>query len=562
MKVVLLAINAKYVHSSLSVWILAEAVRSYSKKKHDVVVLEATINQELDDILKMITEQKPDVIGVSTYIWNAKMLPNLLDLIKQKLPSVTIVLGGPEASFNVDFWLENGADFVIQGEGEQKFPKLLDELGIKEYTVRGIAGQARNDSCFRVDLDKALNDGNYQMDFGKACNDGIHLYTYLDPYTDEYFSALKGRLSYIEASRGCSFSCSFCLSAENDVKYFPLDLVKKQIDKLSQSDTHTIKFVDRTFNSNKKRAYELFEYILELDTKCCFHFEVAADLFDEKTLLLLAKAPLGRIQFEIGLQSFFEQTLKACARKTNLKKAEQNIQTLLGYKNIHIHIDLIAGLPYEALEDFKKSFNRAYALKADVLQLGFLKLLHGSVLRSQAEEFGINYSKEPPYEITDNKWLTKADIKALKHTENALQHTYNKGRFLTAIKYVLTATGLTPYKFYYSFGKSFPNHGTQLELYAQHFFQFCKTLPNIDEDTLIDKLSYDWLCKKKKKNAPVFMKREGARCKTVHANAEKKLGQKLRKEEVLILHTGEIIFVNSENKNPVTGLYEVNYFYN
>ncbi|MDR2600454.1 MAG: B12-binding domain-containing radical SAM protein [Oscillospiraceae bacterium] len=544
MKVVLLAINAKYIHSSLSVWILAEAVRRYSKEKHDVVVLEATINQEPDDILKMITEQKPDVVGVSTYIWNAKMLPNLLDLIKQKFPSVTIVLGGPEVSFNVDFWLENGADFVIQGEGEQSFPKLLDELSIKEYSVQGILTSPTETWPPTETL--------------QARNDGIHLYTYLDPYTDEYFSALKGRLSYIETSRGCPFSCSFCLSAENDVKYFPLDLVKKQIDKLAQSDTHTIKFVDRTFNSNKKRAYKLFEYILELDTKSCFHFEVAADLFDEKTLLLLAKAPPGRIQFEIGLQSFFEPTLKACARKTDLKKAEQNIQTLLGYKNIHIHIDLIAGLPYEALEDFQNSFNRAYALNADVLQLGFLKLLHGSVLRSQAEEFGINYSKEPSYEIIDNKWLTKADIKTLKHVENALQHTYNKGRFLTDIEYVLTATELTPFEFYYLFGKSFPNHGTQLELYAQQFFRFCKALPNIEEDTLINKLSFDWLCMVKGKNAPVFMKRESARCKTAHANAEKKLGKKLRKEEVLVLSTGEIIFVDSENKNPVTGLYEVN----
>jgi len=502
-KIVLLAINAKYVHSSLSVWMLAASVKKQHGELHDISVVEATINQKVTDIACSVAAHEPDIVGISTYIWNAGILPELLVLLRRQLPDALLVLGGPEAAYNAGYWLSSGADEVIQAE----------------------------------------------CDFG------------IDPYSDEYFKTLGDRIAYIETSRGCPFNCTFCLSAESDVKFLPLDVVKERIFKLSQTQTRTIKFVDRTFNCNPKRAYELFEYIIGLDTKCTFHFEAAADLFDERTLALLALAPAGCIQFEIGLQSFFEPALEASSRKTDLTKAEMNIKKLLKAQNCHIHVDLIAGLPYETLSEFRNSFNRAYMLGAHTLQLGFLKLLHGSVLREEAQTLGIIYDKNPPYEIQSSTWLSCDDLKMLKDTENALQHTYNKGRFLTTINYVLNVTQLAGFDFYYSLGYAYPNHKTQLEDYISQVYEFCAGLPGVDVDILCDKLLYDWLSMVKGKNLPEFLKnRQINRTKyreEVCAAAEIEFGRKPERNEFAILSTGKVIFVDSQSQNPVTGLYNV-----
>ncbi|MCL2662323.1 MAG: B12-binding domain-containing radical SAM protein [Oscillospiraceae bacterium] len=524
-KVVLLAINAKYVHSSLSVWVIAEGVRRFARFPHDVSVIEATINQSCTDIAHRVTEHEPDVIGISSYIWNAAIMPKLLMLLRECLPDSTIVLGGPEASYNMDFWLESGADFVLQGEGEFVFPRFLD----------AVVGETTRT---------------------------VPLYP-VNPYTTQYLDALNGRLAYIETSRGCPFKCSFCLSAGSEVKYFPLETIKSQILTLSKSSAKTIKFVDRTFNCNAARTCELFEFIIEMDTTCRFHFEVAADLFDEKMLSFLEIAPPGRLQFEIGLQSFHEPVLKASSRQMDLKKAEKNIRTLMKMQNIHIHIDLIAGLPFETIEDFKDSFDRAYTLDTHILQLGFLKLLHGSELRTQAEDFGLKYSSNPPYEIISSPWLSSGDIQTLKHTENALQHTRNKSRFLTTLEYVLTATGDRPFTLLSSLGAAVPSHATQLENYIVKIFDFFLQQPGVEENALKDCLVYDWLGMVKGKNTPAFLKCDDAQKslvagrKKVAETAERVLGRKLRREEFALLNSGKGIFVDSSNRNPVTGLYDV-----
>ena len=537
-KVVLLAVNAKYVHSSLSVWVIAGGISKYARFSYDVHIVEATINQPCVDIVNAVVDLTPDVIGISSYIWNAGKMPDMLALLREQLPEAVIVLGGPEASNNIDYWLESGANHVLQGEGEYVFPRFIDSLS---------EGKA------------ALNPSFLQAAVSKTHESAVFNEPPVDPYTDEYLEALNGKLSYIETSRGCPFKCSFCLSAGSAVKYFPLDLVKTQILTLSLSDTKTLKFVDRTFNCNADRAYELFDYVIGLDTKCRFHFEVAADLFNDRVLSLLRAAPPGRIQFEIGLQSFFKEALETSSRQMDVDKAIRSIQTLMQMQNIHVHIDLIAGLPYETLNDFMNSFDRAYELNTHHLQLGFLKLLHGSKLRQQAKSLGIEFTIEPPYEITSSPWLSCEDLVIIKQTENALQHTKNKGRFLTSLDYVLSATGERPFSLMRSLGEAVPNRGAQLEEYVVHIYDFFISLPGVEKSVLKDCLTYDWLGMVKGKNTPTLLKNEDDRRSFVADFAMKQLGRKMRREEIAVLSTGKGLFVDSNDRDPVTGLYRVNF---
>ena len=533
-RVVLVAINAKYVHSSLAAWVLAGGVSTYARLPHDVSVVEASINQPDIEIARRVADCRPDVVGISTYIWNARKLPGLLKLLREQIQDAVFVLGGPEVSFNADYWLGQGADYVICGEGEISFPELLD-------------GLERGDGWTQ---------GGGAASFARECSGAAPLRP-IDPYSDTYFAALGGRIAYLETSRGCPYQCAFCLSAGSGVRFFPLDTVKRQLRRLSESGTHTIKLVDRTFNCNAARAYELFEYVIKLDTTCCFHFEVAADLFDERTLELLGSAPPGRIQLEAGLQSFFEPALNAVSRHTDTDKAKRNIRALLRKGNIHVHVDLIAGLPFEALPDFVESFDQAYSLGAHTLQLGFLKLLHGSKLRSQAGEFGIIYSQEPPYEIISSPWLSVDDMRILKQVENALQHTYNKCRFLSMLEYVLSASKLRTFELFRLLGEAAPNHGIQLEDYALQVYNFCAGLPGVDKNELRDRMLYDWLGMVKGKNMPDFLKSSGNRRKQVLEIARKQLGHKPGRYETAVLLSGKGIYVDSGDRDPVTGLYRV-----
>ena len=521
-KVVLLAINSKYVHSALSVWLLKDGISKYAHLPHDVNIIEATIHQQDSDIAAMVAAHKPDVIGISTYIWNAAKLPGLLKLLKQQLPASIFVLGGPEASYNANYWLTQGADYVMYGEGERQFPAFLDKLaGIETAT------------------DKQ--------------------YSTPDPYNQTYISTLKGRLAYLETSRGCPYSCAFCLSGDSKLQFFPIETAKKHLYKLSKSGTKTVKLVDRTFNCNPSRAYELFEYVISLDTSCCFHFEVAADLFDKPTLELLNTAPPGRIQIEAGLQSYHTPTLEAVSRKTDLTKADANIKALLAPGNIHVHVDLIAGLPYETLPIFINSFNRTYELGAHDLQLGFLKLLHGSALRKQAPALGIKYHKAPPYEIMSSPWLSPEDLHTLKQTENALRHTYNKSRFISAIKYVLAATSpsLDPFALYHKLGQFSENHGLSLEVYAQNVYDCFASIPKVNKDELQAHMIYDWLTMVRGKNMPSFLRNPDSKRKVIITDIQKKIGRTIGREEVAFLPTGESIFVDVNDRDKVTGLYNV-----
>ena len=536
----MLAINAKYVHSALAVWLLGAAVEKYACTPHQVEVIEATIHQSDEEIAGLVAAHCPDVVGVSTYIWNGGKLPEILRLLREMLPSAVFVLGGPEASYNVDFWLERGADYVIEGEGEGKLPALLDAL----------AGDSDAGPITPAGL---TNPAAIIEPVGPA-----NPTTHIDPYNHAYLSTLKGKLAYLETSRGCPFRCAFCLSGGYDgLEFTPIETAKDQILKLSHTGVKTIKFVDRTFNCNPARAYDIFEYVISLETNCCFHFEVAADLFDQPTLRLLAAAPPGRIQLEAGLQSFHEPALAAVTRKMNMPKAEENLLTLIKNGNIHIHVDLIAGLPYETLVDFRGSFNRAYMLGAHNLQLGFLKLLHGSTLRKQASQLGIQYHQAPPYEIISSPWLSKNDIHVLKQAENPLRHTYNKSRFLSTLEYVLSVSGQSPFEIYKALGKSIQNHGLSLEIYAGYIYDCLRNIEKVDESELQKHMICDWLTMVRGKNMPQFLRMPDPKRKEAVSAVEKILKRKISREEVAFLPSGESVYIDAVDRDPVTGLYRL-----
>ncbi|NMD38920.1 MAG: DUF4080 domain-containing protein, partial [Christensenellaceae bacterium] len=321
------------------------------------------------------------------------------------------------------------------------------------------------------------------------------------PYCDEYFEVLKGRISYIETSRGCPYSCAFCLSSRcGGVRYFDIERSKKEILALANSGSKTIKFVDRTFNANKKRANIIISFLKEnygknIPTDVCFHFEIAGDILDDEGINLLGSLPKGFVQLEIGMQSFNEKTLAAINRKTDCKLLINNILRLTAFNNMHIHIDLIAGLPYEDLSSFKNSFNIAYSLNSQMLQLGFLKVLYGTAMSDFPEKFPAYYSKKAPYEVISTPWLSPEDIELLKAVEDSNERLHNSGRFKNTLNYVLKASDLTPFDLMKYIGKKlYPCHGISLDEYTDRFMSVLKELKGIDalelrDNMLIDRIS-------------------------------------------------------------------------
>ena len=534
MTIALLAINAKYVHSSLPIWCIADGVKQHLKTKANLHIIEATINQSVDSILSQLTDVKPEIIGISTYIWNADILREILGAAKQLLPNAKIVLGGPEASHNPKSYLSVGADFIIRGAGERSFPALIDAIatGADLGNVAGL--------CY-------LSNGEVVV---SAADNGSHSFD-----NTEYCANLHGRIAYIEASRGCPFSCAFCLSGDSKLEFFPLDAVRKQLQTLVDSGAKTIKFVDRTFNCNRDRADEIIRYIINLNTDCTFHLEVAPDLFDGSTIALLATAPPGRIQLEAGLQSFNPKTLEAVSRKANFDTAEKNITAINLVKNIHLHLDLIAGLPYETLETFKAGFNRAFSYKAHNLQLGFLKLLRGSPLFAQVDELGMVFCNDPPYQIISTPWMSAQELDILHNVEKGLSRTWNKGRFITALEYVLDIAPCSAFDLFLEIGKTISGYKTPLPRYTSLLFDLLSDMENVEVDILRDKMICDFLAMTGGKGMPSCLVIQD---KAKHKWVEKVsalLGRKVDFDSVAMLSTGLAVYATGK-KNAVDSLYE------
>ena len=460
MKTLIVSLASQYIHSSLAPWYLFYSAKKHCIRDISLKVLEGTVNEDLEYLYKKIESEKADLIAFSCYIWNIKYVKRLAEKLHKT--GAKILLGGPEVSYNAKELLRDYSfvDYIISGEGEQPFIELLNALCRGEYSPK-ISGL-----CYREKEKLHLSPPHTTKSIP------------ISPYGEEYLNALNGRIAYIESSRGCPFSCAFCLSGRLDgVRFFPLDRAKQDILTLANSGSRIIKFVDRTFNANRERAFEIWQFIIENHGKkipkdVCFHFEIAGDLLREEDFSLLKKSPKGLIQFEIGIQSFSEKTLAAINRKTNISLLNANIKRLCDMGNIHIHIDLIAGLPLEDYSTFREGFNKAFSLNADMLQLGFLKLLYGADMREKREEYPLEFCAEPPYEVSYTPWLSGEKIALLKNTENALDRFVGSGRFKATNRLIFKHKKLNPFDTLTELGAFTGSDSCSLNDYVAKVFSF------------------------------------------------------------------------------------------
>ena len=428
MKVLLAAINAKYIHSNLGIY----SLKTYGEKmlkewglaeQAEISLAEYTINHQMEQILQDIYKRKPDVIGFSCYIWNISYVKVILADIKKVLPDVKIWAGGPEVSYHGEAFLkeEPAVDLVMMGEGEITFAHFLKAL-LEGEDLKQVPGlMVRNadgtftDTGFRQVMDMS------QIPF---------------PYAFMDMKELEHRIIYYESSRGCPFSCAYCLSSiDKKLRFRSLDLVLPELEWFLQAKVPQVKFVDRTFNCKKSHAMAIWQYIRDHDNGVTnFHFEIAADLLDKDELDLLSTMRPGLVQLEIGVQSTNEKTLEAIRRKTDIEEIREITETINSWHNIPQHLDLIAGLPWEDLESFKKSFNDVYEMEPEQLQLGFLKVLKGSYMEELIPTCDLLYSAAPPYEVLCTKWLSYGDVLELKDIEEMTEVHYNSRQFTCTLK--------------------------------------------------------------------------------------------------------------------------------
>lgn len=437
-KILLCALNSKYIHSSLAVHSIKAAFDFYADKYRysssldfpAVIIHEFTINDSYQSVLYKIIEENPDIFSFSVYLWNIEYISKLCKDLKKLFPEKIIILGGPEVSYGIesDFFSEKDYDYVISGEGENSYFALICKI----YNIQISPFNSLDSS-----LDLIINKKNIRSKVPPVLDELPFV------YNDNNIHLFKNRIVYYESSRGCPFNCAYCLSsAEHGVRFLSLERIYKDIDFFTSHNIPLVKFVDRTFNANKKRSYQILKYIIENGKDTCFHFEVAADLFDNDTLDLLKSAPKGRIQFEIGIQSTNSKALKESCRIIDTNKVLQNISELISMENINIHADLIAGLPYETYSEFSETFNETYKCCIDEkhyihqLQIGFLKLLRGAPLNDMIDKHGYVFSKNPPYTVLKNNYLSSYELNQLISFEDVFERYYNSNRFHATLSYI------------------------------------------------------------------------------------------------------------------------------
>ena len=547
MKNTIVMLNSKYIHSSLAPWCLLSGIRDFCDSQINANVIECTINEKEEHIITRLENENADIYSFCCYIWNIEYVKKLAEKIKSKTDAY-IVFGGPEVSFNASEVLDECSfvDFILSGEGEESIAALTDALCKKSdlSLVKGL--------CYRENGKNIISDPVVSQK------------EQISPYCEEYFDALKGRIAYIEASRGCPFSCAFCLSGRcGKLVLFDIERVKNEILMLSKSGARTIKFIDRTFNAKRERADEILSFIIEnygkeIPAGVCFHFEIDGGTLHESTLNILENAPVGLFQLEIGLQSFNAETLRAVHRNPDTTKLENIIKRLAGNGNMHIHADLIAGLPYENLKSFAESFNRLYFLKPHMLQLGFLKFLHGSELREKAMQYGCAFSDKAPYEVLSTNWLTKEEMQIIRNAENAADRLYNSGRFTRTLDFLVDECGFEPFTLFADFGE-FTSDKTNIPLdeYLSLVYNFF--VDKTDSKSFRDALVCDRLSSNSSGVIPECLKIKDDRLKRIKKHLAENMQLKGKVACAILYGADKVVYCDYKTKNPVTENYELSF---
>ena len=492
MKILLAACNTKYIHSNLAVYDLKAYSSDYDK---EVLLREYTINQPKDEILKDIYGSGADVVCFSCYIWNISFVRELIRDLAKILPETAFWAGGPEVSYDAEKFLTEMPEMtgVLVGEGEKTFHDLL------EYYIdgKGSLGEIRG-IAYRDGEEIRHNGWRELMNLSEI------------PFVYEHLEEFENRIIYYESSRGCPFSCSYCLSSiDKKLRFRDLELVKKELQFFLDHKVPQVKFVDRTFNCKHEHAMAIWKYILEHDNGVTnFHFEVSADLLRDEEMDLMAKMRPGLIQLEIGVQSTNPETIRAIHRHMDLDKLKRCVDRVHSFRNIHQHLDLIAGLPYEDYDTFHRSFNDVYQMKPDQLQLGFLKVLKGSLMQGEAEKYGIVHKEKEPYEVLSTNWLPYGDVLKLKAVESMVEVYYNSGQFQHTLEY-LVPLAKDAFTFYESLGAFYEKKGYS-EISHSRMRRYEILLEYLQEETEVSvekasqKMLYDLYLREKLKKRPSF----------------------------------------------------------
>ena len=539
MKILLVACNAKYIHSNLAVYDLQAYASDYADH---IVLKEYTINQQKDDIMRDIYLEHPDVVCVSCYIWNLSFVKELMaDLIKI-LPGADFCAGGPEVSYDAEKFLTENSEFkgVMVGEGEETFKELAGYYVEKNpQNLKNMTG-----ICYR-DGDQIIHNGWRQiMDLSSI------------PFIYKDLSEFKNRIIYYESSRGCPFSCSYCLSSiDKKLRFRDTETVKKELQFFIDNKVPQVKFVDRTFNCKHDHAMAIWKYINEHDNGVTnFHFEISADLLREEELQEMSTMRPGLIQLEIGVQSTNSDTIKAIHRTMDFEKLKGIVDRIHSFGNIHQHLDLIAGLPYEDYDSFRHSFNDVYALKPQQLQLGFLKVLKGSNMMEMCREYGIVYKTQEPYEVLSTKWLDYDHVLKLKTVENMVEVYYNSGQFQNTLEYLekFFPDAFSIYErlgsFYMEKGYGDVSH-TRMRRY-EILLEFLEDVPEISMDQVKDQMVYDLYLRENLKSRPGFARDQKPFERQVWDFRKR---EKVAKNaHVEVFADGTVLLFNYADRDPLT----------
>ena len=538
MKILLAACNAKYIHSNLAVYDL----KAYSSDYDEHVILkEYTINQPKDEILKDIYSSGADVVCFSCYIWNISFVRELIRDLVKILPKTAFWAGGPEVSYDAEKFLTEMPEMtgVMVGEGEKAFHDLLEFYIDGKDSLEEISGIA-----YRTG-DKIIHNGWRElMDLSAI------------PFVYEHLEKFENRIIYYESSRGCPFSCSYCLSSiDKKLRFRDLELVKKELQFFLDHRVPQVKFVDRTFNCKHEHAMTIWKYILEHDNGVTnFHFEISADLLREEEMELMSQMRPGLIQLEIGVQSTNPETIRAIHRHMDLKKLEHCVNRVHSFRNIHQHLDLIAGLPYEDYDTFHQSFNDVYQMKPDQLQLGFLKVLKGSLMQKEAEVYGIVYKEKEPYEVLSTNWLTYGEVLKLKMVESMVEVYYNSGQFWHTLEY-LVPFEKDAFTFYEKLGSFYEKKGyseishSRMRRY-EILLEYLQEETDVPTEVAAQKMLYDLYLREKLKKRPVFAP-DQKQYETAVWNYRKN-NQVSKTAHIEVFENGTVILFDYEKRDPLS----------